>query len=169
MTVVSVVPSLNKRHLVTSIAVTFSGEVNATEAQENGSYRLATAGRKGSFTAKNAGIIKLKSEKINATDDVVTLTPKKAFALSKPVQLQISGSIQDGFGRFIDGDGNGQPGGDAIAVIRKKGVVTLASLALARSLGASNLEMAAVDVVLDQQMLDEMQAALAAGPKHKTT
>jgi hypothetical protein len=56
----------------------------------------------------------------------VTLTPKKSFSLSKPVQLQINGNapagLMDSVGRFIDGDHNGQPGGDAVAVLKRNGV-----------------------------------------------
>ena len=44
----------NKKHLVTGITVDFSGAVNASEADSEATYRLATAGKKGSFAAKNA-------------------------------------------------------------------------------------------------------------------
>ena len=59
---------LNKRHLVTQIVVTFSGAVNVTEADSVATYRLATAGKKGSFDAKNAGIIKLKSAALRRSE-----------------------------------------------------------------------------------------------------
>ena len=115
-----VLPIFNAKHLVTEILVTFSGAVNAGEAQQIGLYRLATPGKHGSFTARNAGIIKLRSAVYSAADDTVTLTPKKAFALSKPVQLRINGKppsgLQDSFGRFIDG------GNNAVAVLAKSGV-----------------------------------------------
>ncbi len=139
VTLTEVVPVLNKRHLVTRIEVFFSGVVNATEAHATGTYRLAYPGKKGSFTAKNAVKIKLKSAVVDAADNMVTLTPKKAFALGKPVQLQVSGSLEDSIGRLIDGDDNGAAGGAAIAVIRKKGV-TLATPALAVSTGAAGTD-----------------------------
>jgi plastocyanin len=118
----------NKRHLVTQIVVTFSGAVNGAEADQVATYRLATAGKKGSFDAKNAGIIKLKSAVLRGANNVVTLTPKKAFALTKPVQFRVNGlspaGLQDSFGRLIDGDHNGQAGGNAIALLTRK-MVTL--------------------------------------------
>ena len=111
----------NKKHLVTQILVTFSGPVDATEAQNTGCYRLAVAGKKGSFTAKNAKVITLKSAALNAANHTVTLTPTKPFKLSKPVQLQVNGlapsGLQDNVGRLIDGNHDGQPGGDAVAVL----------------------------------------------------
>ena len=61
------------------------------EARNPGLYRVAVAGKKGSFTAKNAKVITLKSAAFNPANDTVTLTPKKPFALSKPVQLQVNG------------------------------------------------------------------------------
>ena len=51
---------------------------------------------------------------------------KEGVSLSKPVQVLINGEppsgLEDTFGRLIDGDDNGQPGGDAVAVLRGKGV-----------------------------------------------
>ncbi len=119
---------LNKKHQVTEVFVVFSGPVDSTEAdQKTGIYRLATAGKHGSYTAKNAGIILLKSATYteNGGVDSVALIPKKPFALTKPVQLLINGlppaGLQDSDGRYIDGDGNGTPGGNAIAIIAKSG------------------------------------------------
>jgi hypothetical protein len=116
----------NKKHQVTQILVTLSGQVNTAEAQNPSIYRLTTAGKKGSFTAKNAKVIALKSAAYNAANDTVTLTPKKPFALTKPVQLQVNGlapsGLQDTSHRLIDGNHDGQPGGDAVAVLARGGI-----------------------------------------------
>ena len=121
-----VVEKTNKKHQVTEVVVAFSGAVNAGEAQSLFTYRLATPGKKGSYTAKNAGIIKLKSASYNAASKTVTLIPKKPFALTKPVQLLIDGvppsGLQDNSGRYIDGDHNGTAGGNAVAVITRSSV-----------------------------------------------
>jgi hypothetical protein len=127
----------NKRHLVTSILVTFSGSVNASEAQGTGIYRLATPGKHGSFTAKNSRAIKLRTAFLDSAHNTVRLTPKKPFSLGKPVQLRIDGSaptgLMDSLGRFIDGDQDGIQGGNVVAVIRRNGVA-LSTATLARSL-----------------------------------
>ena len=126
VTVTNVRLVLNKRRLVTQIIVSFSGAVNVNEADAVATYRLATAGKNGSFDARNAGIIKLKSAALAGSTNTVTLTPKKAFALSKTVQFRINGlprtGLQDSLGRLIDGDHNGQPGGNAIALLKCNGV-----------------------------------------------
>ena len=90
------VQAIFKKHKVFQILVTFSGPVDAAEAQKTRIYRLATAGKKGSFTAKNAKAIPLKSAAFSAASNTVTLTPTKPFKLSKPVQLQVQGRSPSG-------------------------------------------------------------------------
>ena len=65
---------------MTEILVTFSGAVNVNEAQGLGEYSLVMAGNHGSFTARNAKKIKLRTASYNAATDTVTLIPRKAFA-----------------------------------------------------------------------------------------
>jgi len=133
--------------------------VNPGDADSLATYRMATAGKKGSFTAKNAQVIKLKSAAYNAANNMVTLTPKKAFALTKPVQLLVDGvpplGLQDSLGRLIDGDHNGQPGGNAVAVLSKGGVKLNAVVAggewrVAGEDGNTRLYPAAVDALLER-------------------
>jgi Bacterial Ig-like domain (group 2) len=65
----------NRKNMVTEVIVDFSRAVNASEADRVAAYRLATAGKRGSLTARNAMVLKLKSAKFNGTTDAVTLTP----------------------------------------------------------------------------------------------
>jgi hypothetical protein len=117
-------PVTNKKHLVTQIIISFSGAVNATQADSLNVYRLATAGKHGSYTAKSATVIKLRSALYNPASDSVTLTPKKAFALTKPVQLVVDGlppsGLEDSTGRLING------GNNAVAVLARGGVTITA-------------------------------------------
>src|ERR1017187_9346071 len=114
---IKVVDKMNKKHQVTEVDVIFSGAVNSLEAASLATYRLATPGKKNSYTAKNAGIIKLKNAVYNASNNTVALTPKKPFALTKPVQVLVYGTgptaLQDSDGRDVDGDHNGTAGGNA--------------------------------------------------------
>lgn len=113
----------NKKHMVTQIKIDFSGAVNVGGAGTVVTYRLATAGKKGSYDAKNAGVLKLKSAIYNPAKFEVVLTPKKAFKLTKTVQLRVigilPGGLQDILGRLIDGDHNGQAGGHAQALLSR--------------------------------------------------
>jgi RHS repeat-associated protein len=143
----------NKKHLVTQILVTLSGLVNTTEAQSPSTYRLATAGKKNSFDAKNAKLINLKSAVYNPAKNTVTLTPKKPFALTKPVQLRINAQspsgLQDALGRLIDGDHNGTPGGNAAALLRRGGA-TISAVASVRSSKLQIIDPRALDVLFER-------------------
>jgi hypothetical protein len=121
VTVTSIQAALNKHHSVAQIFVHFSGPVNASEAENTGMYRLTMTGRNDSFIAKNATVVKLKSAAYDAALDEVILTLKRPFRLSNCVQIVIDGrqpgGLQDSFGRVINGNRDGQPGGDAVAVV----------------------------------------------------
>ena len=126
MTVTKVVDKLNKKHQVTEVDVIFSGPVNSAEADSTATYRLATPGKKHSYTAKNAGVIKLSRAVYTASKNTVALTPKKPFALTKPVQVLVYGTgasaLQDSVGRDLDGDHNGTAGGNAVAILSRNTV-----------------------------------------------
>ncbi len=136
VTMTGVQEVMNKKHQVKKLSVIFSGPLSDALAGETSIYRLATPGKKGSYTAKNAGIIKLKSAMYTSAVDTVTLTPKTPFTLAKPVQLVVSGTgasgLRDTYGRLIDGDDNGQAGSNAVAILTKKGV-TIDAVELART------------------------------------
>ena len=140
---------MNKRHQVTEVLITFSGEVNSAEADNIGTYRLATAGKHHSYTAKNAGVIKLKKAVLSTASDTVTLTPKKPFALTKPVQLVVNGKppsgLQDTLGRYLDG------GTGAVAILSAKGKVTIDAVAESPSRVRLALKPSAVDAVLERE------------------
>jgi hypothetical protein len=122
---------VKKKHKVTEVLVVFSGALNATEAESIAEYDLITVGKKGSFTAKSAKAIKLRAAAYNSSTNTVTLTPRKAFALSKKVELVVNGTapsgLEDSYGRLIDGNNDGQAGGNATAILTARGA-TLSAL-----------------------------------------
>ncbi len=154
----------NKKHQVTEIILTFSGPVNSSEANRTSLYRLAYPGKKGSYTAKNAQVIKLKSAVYNSADDTVALAPKKPFALTKKVQLEVDGvppsGLQDSEGRYIDGEDNGMAGSNAIAILAKSGVTIDARTA--ERIGSSTTNHhgrneAVVDAVLEPDAIGNLR------------
>jgi cyclophilin family peptidyl-prolyl cis-trans isomerase len=127
VSVQNVTLTTNKKHLVTQINVTFTGQVNADQADQTRTYRLAHPNRQGSYTARNAATIKLRSAKYNSATDTVALTPRMPLALkAKALQLLIDGTspsgLQDIVGRYLAGDGDGQAGSNAVVSISKNGV-----------------------------------------------
>jgi plastocyanin len=121
VTATSVQATEDKHHRVAEIIVDFSGPVNASEAENTGMYRLTMTGGNDSFIAKNAAVVKLASATYNAALDQVILKPKRPFTLANCVQVVIDGQqpggLQDSYGRVINGDNDGQPGGDVVAMI----------------------------------------------------
>jgi subtilisin-like proprotein convertase family protein len=143
----------NKKHQITEIVVGFSGAINPAEAAAVGEYSLVLAGKKGRFTGKGAKSIKLKSAVFNPATDTVTLLLKKRLVLTKKAQLTIDGmppsGIEDTFGRLIDGNHDGQPGGNAVAILTSKGAATSAVTNVA----------AVVDALLEQGELGRLTKA----------
>ena len=85
-------------------------------------YHLASAGRDKKFGTKDDLKVALKSATYNAATDSVSLMTKAALVLTKPLQLRVSGSgVMDTLGRFIDGNDDGQAGGDGVAILTTKG------------------------------------------------
>jgi hypothetical protein len=121
VTATSVQAMETKQHMVAEIVVNFSGPVNASEAENTGMYRLTMTGRNDSFIAKNAAVVKLASATYNAALDQVILKPRRPFTLARCVQVVIDGQqpggLQDTYGRVINGDDDGEPGGDVVAMI----------------------------------------------------
>jgi hypothetical protein len=132
VTVSGVGEVMNKRHLLTQIVVQFSGAVNTAQGDLTANYRLALPGRNGSYTARNAPVIKLKKAVYASSTRAVTLTLRTPLALTrKKLQLLVNGQspsgLTDSSGRLIDGDHNGTAGGNAIAYLSKSGV-TISSI-----------------------------------------
>ena len=133
------VRTVTDRHKkVTKLIVDFSGAVNPAQAAFVTTYRLATAGKGGSFDSKKGvKLIKVRSAVYDATSHSVTLALVKPFVLKKPIQLRINGlapsGLDDPFGRLIDGDHDGRPGGNAVALLGKRSKVTFSRLAPANA------------------------------------
>jgi hypothetical protein len=111
----------NQHHLVAEIIVHFSAPVNASEAADTGMYRLTMTGSNDSFIARNAKVVKLASATYDAALDEVILKPKRPISLANCVQVVIDGQqpggLQDSLGRVINGNRDGQPGGNVVAMI----------------------------------------------------
>ncbi len=170
VTMTKVQEVMNKKRQVTEVIVTFSGAVNINLAESTGTYRLATPGKKNSYTAKNAGIINLKNATYMPSNNTVALRLKKPLAITKPVQLLVLGTgpsgLEDAAGQLIDGDHNGMAGGNAIAILAKKSA-TIDAIALARTkTGASEVAKAdVVDALLEHGDLASLKPCPRSWPK----
>jgi hypothetical protein len=116
----------NKKHLVTGIAIDFTGDLNPSSAQNVADYVLTTAAKKGKHKAAKVKPLALRSAAYNGANHEVTLTPSKPFALTTTVQLLVNGQspsgVQDSSGGFIDGNDDGIPNDNGLFVITRQGV-----------------------------------------------
>jgi hypothetical protein len=116
----------NKKHLVTGIVVDFSGDLNASTAQNVADFTLTTAAKKGVHKAAKGSQLPLSAAAYDQALHEVTLTPKKPFALTNSVQLLVNGTpssgLQDSSGRFIDGNNDGIGGDNGVFTITRHGV-----------------------------------------------
>ena len=68
VTVTGVSDVLNNKNQVTQIVIDFSGPVNASQAEKRCIYRLAFRGSNGSYTAKNALVVRFKKPLYSAPE-----------------------------------------------------------------------------------------------------
>lgn len=122
--------SLSRRRRARVLVVSFSGALDRGDAENVGGYRLVEFGRDRKFGTRDDRRKVLASATYDAATNTVTLSPRgRAFARSQ--QLSIFASlVSDSQGRQLDGDANGQPGGDFVGIVRRQGLsarVTAAS------------------------------------------
>ncbi|MDB5348917.1 MAG: hypothetical protein JWN86_164 [Planctomycetota bacterium] len=114
------------RKKATAIVLTFSGAIDAAAARLILNYRLVSAGRDKKFGTKDDIVTKLKSAGYNPTARTVTLTPKNRLVRGQAQRLTINAAgLIDASGRQLDGNRDGQPGGDYAAALTKRGVTAL--------------------------------------------
>jgi hypothetical protein len=112
---------LTKRKTATDIVIEFDGGLNSTDADSLANYHLAAPG-KGKKSKIYNKLIHLNSAVYSQTADEVTLQLNGKLALSPAPQLRIAAAdILDATGRPLDGNGDGQPGGDYVALLTRGG------------------------------------------------
>ena len=113
---------------MTQIDVTFSGQVNAAQADKSRLYHLAYTGKQGSHTAGNAVVVKLRSAKYNAATDTCHAHSEQAVRTQGPGRSSSRSTerphpvSRTSSGRYLDGADNGQAGSNAVVSISKNGV-----------------------------------------------
>ena len=113
---------LSHKKSVEVVVVSFSGALNATDAQELAAYHLAVAVKKSKSGAKHGAKAILTSAKYDPKAMTVTLTPKRVLP-TKSLQLSVNTALTlDAQGRPVDGNRDGQPGGTFVTTFGKGGV-----------------------------------------------
>jgi hypothetical protein len=112
-----------------------------------GDYHLLSGKTKKGHTTYNKTLA-LRSATYNPAAHTVTLMPKNKLSAAQPDELIVTGSVlTDTLGRPIDGNHDGQPGGNFEATFKGRSV-TIASVGNTVAASVARLAPNAVDRVL---------------------
>ena len=101
------------------IVLQFSGALNAGDAQAIGNYSLATIP---SNKKQKSKAVALSQATYNPANNTVRLVTRSALALNPPLRLTINAAgLLDSLGRALDGNHDGQPGGNCVVTLSKSG------------------------------------------------
>jgi hypothetical protein len=112
-----------RRGSVQRIILTFSDALDPAAAQVPTAYWLALPGRDHRFGTRDDRRIRIRTASYHGATHTVTLRPRSVLSSRMSFQVVVSGSstsaaVRDVWGRPIDGDRDGQPGGNALALVR---------------------------------------------------
>ena len=117
-----------KAKKTTGLVLQFSGALNPTQANSLAAFHLLSGKVKKGHTTYSKNV-PLKSAIYNASAHTISLVPKGKLNKAQPEQLRITASLlTDSLGRPIDGNHDGQPGGDFVANLSKKSVTILSAI-----------------------------------------
>jgi hypothetical protein len=110
---------LSKKKTTKVLVISFSGALDANAARVLGDYQLATLVKAKKGAVHTGKAVKLTSATYDPSGHTVTITPKGTVPAS-PLQLTIiAAKTLDAEGRQIDGDHDGQPGGNFKTTLSK--------------------------------------------------
>ncbi len=148
----------------TVLVLDFSGALNAGTATYGDAYELAPiiktkAAGKGKNRrpagTKLGATVASASALYSASNDSVTIIPRGTLSSTKPQELIVNAAlVTDALGRPIDGNDDGQPGGDFIATISGRRV-SAGGVPLART-QEQNAIPTAIDALLAEGDLAEV-------------
>ncbi len=94
------------------------GAIDAITAANVTNYSIVSAGRDRKFGTRDDIVTRLRAASPGADGRTIQLSTLKKLVLSRPMQLRANG-LKDTFGRLLDGDRDGNPGGIFAATIAK--------------------------------------------------
>jgi hypothetical protein len=111
-----------RRGKIRRLDVTFSGALNRRSARNPANYWLILPGPDEQIGTSDDRRIRIRVASYKRSINKVSLIPRRDVSARQAIALVISGSttgssVRDFAGRPIDGDRDGQPGGDDIAVL----------------------------------------------------
>jgi len=116
-------------HQPTRLVLTFSEPLDPSHAQDLSNYTLVAPGHDGRFGTRDDQVIRINSATYNPTTRTVTLTPSRHLNWYRRYRITVNGTgaagLTDLAGNLLDGNGDGRPGGDYVAIIRGYGLARI--------------------------------------------
>jgi hypothetical protein len=101
------------------IVLQFSGALNAGDAQSINTFSLATIP---SNKKQKSKAVALSQATYSPANNTVRLVTRSALVLNPPLKLTINAAgLLDSLGRSLDGNHDGQPGGNCVVTLSKSG------------------------------------------------
>jgi hypothetical protein len=114
------------------IRINVSGALVKSEAQDTANSQLSLPGRDRKLGTRDDQIIRPRSASYDAATGIITLTPRRLVLKSGAELRIVSAGLKDSHGQSLDGDGNGQPGGDYLTRLTRRLVAVTKSRFSAR-------------------------------------
>lgn len=112
----------------TALVLQLSGALNKTQASSLAAFHLYSGTVKKGHTAFKKSV-PLRLVDYNPATQSIALIPRSKLDLSRPEELVVTAAdLTDSFGEPLDGNGDGRPGGNYVAILNGKRVTTAASL-----------------------------------------
>jgi hypothetical protein len=113
--------ALLHRPPVGQIIIHFNGALADSQAANRNNYRLVSSGMDGRFGTWDDRRIALRSVVYDADAQSVILRPRSPIAWNRVVQVRVkaAGGVTDSMGRPIDGNLDGEQGGDFTGVVAR--------------------------------------------------
>ena len=135
---------VSRKKSIRELVVTFSGGLNPGNADDLAAYRLDSAVRKKKVTVYSKPV-PLTSATYNAAANTVTLA-LRGKPPTKAMQLTIIAvDLLDAEGRELDGNNDGQPGGNFAATLNSGGVISMTRMMAESRVGRTT---AVIDAVI---------------------
>jgi hypothetical protein len=110
-----------RRGVVQSISLVFSGPLDAASAKNRADYWLVLPGRDRVFGTRDDRRIRFRTAAYPVAANTVKLAPSIRLTTRQAFKVVAVGSgskrsVRDSYGRPIDGNRDGQPGGDFVTM-----------------------------------------------------
>ena len=111
-----------RRGIVQSISLVFSGPLDAASAKNRADYWLVLPGRDRVFGTRDDRYVRFRTAAYRVGANTVRLVPSVRLTTRQAFEVVAVGSgskgmVRDTYGRPIDGNRDGQPGGDFVTML----------------------------------------------------